>query len=99
LRVTGLDARGLAKILKKYEIRSKNVRVAGAVVKGYAREDFADDWSRYLPPPPHESATPATSATGGADRASCAVCLFPLNPALAAAGDTMHPSCGTAWPA
>jgi hypothetical protein len=60
-----LDARGLARMLGKYNLKSKNVRIGDSVPKGYAREDFEDAWSRYLEPPPQESATSATSATQG----------------------------------
>lgn len=75
-----LDAYGLAKRLAGYGVRSKNLRIGAAVVKGYERADFAETWSRYLPQPPHPSqppepragfsssdnpATPATPATPG----------------------------------
>lgn len=62
-----LDARGLARMLGKYKLKSKNVRIRDSVVKGYERGDFEDAWSRYLGPPPDESATSATSATSGGD--------------------------------
>lgn len=60
-----LNARGLAMRLRQYGVKSKNVRVDGRVVKGYAREDLYDPWQRYLQPdpasaPPQESATSAT---------------------------------------
>lgn len=60
LRGRELDARGLASRLRKYEIKPKTIRVGDSTPKGYAREDFADAWSRYLP---DKSATFATSAT------------------------------------
>jgi hypothetical protein len=43
-----LNARGLAQRLRQYGIRSKVVRI-GETPHGYAREDFTDAWSRYLP--------------------------------------------------
>jgi len=49
-----LSARDLARLLRPYGIRSRNIRVHGAVPKGYVRGDLADAWARY---------TPATSAT------------------------------------
>ncbi len=52
LRGKPLDARGLARRLKPYEINGRSVRVQERVVRGYAREDFHDAWSRYLPGPP-----------------------------------------------
>ena len=48
-----LDARGLAKLLKKYRgasgerLSSKPVRIGEAVAKGYRREDLWDPWVRY----------------------------------------------------
>jgi hypothetical protein len=44
-----LEDRGLATRLRPYEIKSKNVRVDGKIVKGYAKTDFYDAWLRYLP--------------------------------------------------
>ncbi len=58
-----LNARGLARRLGGYGVKSKNVRIGGSVHKGYARSDLADAWSRYLSLSPQESATSATSAT------------------------------------
>lgn len=53
-----LNARGLARRLGGYGVKSKNVRTGGdSPKKGYARGDLWDAWSRYLPPPPQESAT------------------------------------------
>jgi hypothetical protein len=45
-----LNARGLAKRLAGYDVKPKSVRIGAKVVRGYAREDLADAWSRYLPP-------------------------------------------------
>jgi hypothetical protein len=61
-----LTDRGLASLLKKYGVRSKDVR-APEVAKGYTREDLHDPWVRYLGIPlslsPLEDATSATNAT------------------------------------
>lgn len=65
LRGKPLDSRRLAYFLRKYEVRSKDVRIGESVVKGYTRADLWDQWSRYLCVPPPGSATSATSATGG----------------------------------
>jgi hypothetical protein len=43
-----LDARGLARRLKKYEVRPKTVRDGSATAKGYSRSDFYDAWTRYV---------------------------------------------------
>lgn len=80
-----LNARGLAKRLRQYELKSINVRIGGQIVRGYRREDLWDAWSRYLGPPPHESATSATSAT------ACAVCGAPMDSFTP--GQTTHPGC------
>lgn len=62
LRGKPMDARGLARRLRQYDVRSKTVRVGDATPKGYSRTDLHDAWTRYLPHPP-ESATSATRAT------------------------------------
>jgi hypothetical protein len=69
LRGKPLDDRSLANRLRQYGLKSKNVRVGGGVVKGYARSDFADTWSRYAPSPADKSATSATIATSEQNRA------------------------------
>jgi hypothetical protein len=73
LRGKPLDARGLAARLKKYGIKSKDVRVGERVLKGYTRAHLFDTWSRYLPPSEDESPShPDLSAT----RATSATCTF-----------------------
>ncbi|MGH3927177.1 MAG: DUF3631 domain-containing protein, partial [Pseudonocardiaceae bacterium] len=67
LRGKPLDARGLARRLRDYEIRSHNVRVDSAQAKGYARTDFADAWSRYLPV---EASHPSQPSPDGDQRRS-----------------------------
>jgi Protein of unknown function (DUF3631) len=64
LRGKPLDARGLARRLRPYEVRPATIRVGDATPKGYRREDLADAWSRYLPD------TPATGATSATPQAS-----------------------------
>lgn len=64
LRGKPLNDRGLAKLLRQYEVHSRDVRVVDEVKKGYVRCDLYDPWSRYLAAPaPPPSATTATSAT------------------------------------
>lgn len=50
----------LARKLKSYGIRSKNVRIGHDVAKGFERGQFDDAFARYLSPltPPAETATP-----------------------------------------
>lgn len=54
LRGRPMDARALARMLRKYDIGSKSVRVGDRVAKGYDRADLADAWSRYLAPLPQK---------------------------------------------
>lgn len=63
LRGKPLEARKLASLLSKYEIKSTTVRIGEATPKGYRRTDLHDAWQRYLGPSPHSSATTATFAT------------------------------------
>lgn len=63
LRGKPLNPRGLAGYLRRYEVKSTEIRVGDWHGKGYKREDLWDAWSRYLPVSPNESATSATSAT------------------------------------
>jgi hypothetical protein len=52
---TGLTVRRLAAMLREYDISSSNKRWQdGTQSKGYARDDFADAWSRYCPTDPKE---------------------------------------------
>lgn len=80
-----LNARGLANRLRQYEVRSTTVRIADSTPRGYKREDLWDAWSRYVGPPPDESATSATSAT------VCAVCGDPMR--VYEPGQTTHAGC------
>ncbi len=45
----GLDARGLARKLKPFDIKPRTVRVGGVTSKGYRVEQLEDAWRRYLP--------------------------------------------------
>ena len=49
MRGRPLDARGLAKRLKGYGIKSGTVRDDDATAEVYCAEDFADAFRRYLP--------------------------------------------------
>ena len=47
----GINDRLLAKQLKVYGIKSKDIAVGNnKCKKGYAADAFKDDWDRYLPP-------------------------------------------------
>ena len=49
LRGKSLDARGLARRLKKYDVRPGNHRFPEGILRGYRLEDMHDAWQRYLP--------------------------------------------------
>ncbi|BBY52945.1 DUF3631 domain-containing protein [Mycobacterium koreense] len=55
-----LDSRGLSQRLRKYDIGSKK-HVGERGLHGYVVTQFADAWSRYLPPAPGTSGTSGTS--------------------------------------
>jgi hypothetical protein len=58
-----LTTRELAKLLRPYQVESKNVREhGGAPRKGYARADLHDAWVRYVPLHPLQALQPPESA-------------------------------------
>ena len=63
LRGKPLNARGLARYLKQYGVKSKNLQIGESRPKGYKAEDLWDSWIRYLSPTSQKSATPAPGAT------------------------------------
>ena len=46
----GIDDRGLARLLKLYGIKSKDVRIGQQAFKGYLADHFKDTWERYCTP-------------------------------------------------
>ena len=56
----GITDRDIAKILRPYQVRPRDVRIGDAHKKGYLREHLGPVWDAYLAP---LSATSATSAT------------------------------------
>jgi hypothetical protein len=62
IRGKPLDARGLAKRLREFDVKPMTIRVGTATPRGYTRADLWDAWSRYLPSR-QKSATPETGAT------------------------------------
>lgn len=58
LRGKPLDARGLARRLRKYDVRPDVHRFDESARRGYLRETFHDAWTRYLP-----ESTPVTHVT------------------------------------
>ena len=47
----GLDARGLARLLRPYGVKPKVIRVGSDTPRGYEHADLLDPWQRYLPHP------------------------------------------------
>jgi hypothetical protein len=46
-RGEGINGRGLARLLRRYEIRPVTIRLEGERAKGYRGEQFTDAWRRY----------------------------------------------------
>jgi hypothetical protein len=57
IRGKQLDARGLARRLKPFDVRPRTIRLGDETPKGYQLEQFADAFARYLSSP----ATPAST--------------------------------------
>jgi hypothetical protein len=76
LRGKPLDARGLARRLRRYDVRPGDHRFGDSTRKGYRREDFADAWTRYLPPP-GGGQQPQQGQPAGADVADVAHVAHP----------------------
>jgi hypothetical protein len=59
-RGKGLSARGLARILAEFGVKSRTIRLPGdETAKGYLRESFEDAWERYTPGFPTQNVTPS----------------------------------------
>jgi len=62
-----LDARGLARRLRPYDVKPTTIRVLAGTAKGYRRDELFDAWQRYLPQSRIEAVTSVTPVTGGDD--------------------------------
>jgi hypothetical protein len=86
-----LNERGLASMLRKYEIHPVKVKAHGKALQGYRRESLHDAWQRYLPPilqqaEPAEPVAPMTGQVpevpevpdheGGGSRIQCRACKY-----------------------
>jgi len=71
----------LARLLKPYKIKSKNIRISVDNLKGYTLDNFKDVFSSYLPQPPFLAVPNVTTSqlNGGA--------VYSPNPTVT---DTMH---------
>lgn len=72
IRGKAMDARGLARRLKPYQIHPHQIRIGDESLKGYETTDFYDAWKRYLLPPQNTETTEtkATEQVTGPDRVS-----------------------------
>ncbi len=61
-----LEARTLARMLKRYGVTSTTVKVGGKALRGYRREGLWDTWERYLAPESSE-AQPALPRAAASD--------------------------------
>ncbi len=97
-----IDPRRLSRMLGKYGVKPKVLRIGDSTPRGYTREALADLWLRYLP----LSATAETGATSLASTVadvadvahasdSCAICGEPMR--AIEPGQTAHPMC-VPWP-
>src|SRR5690606_8723423 len=60
-----MQSRLLARMLKRYEVTSTKVKVAGKALQGYRREDLWDAWERYLSPVPAQAEPPEPEPRSG----------------------------------
>jgi phage/plasmid primase-like uncharacterized protein len=58
-----LDPRGLARMLRKYDVSPAKIKHDGRALQGYRRVDLWDAWQRYLPLVPAEAEPPEPPAT------------------------------------
>jgi hypothetical protein len=63
-----LDARGLARQLKQYGVKSHVIRFGEGTANGYRRADLLDAWDRYVPPSEQNSITSKTDETANSPR-------------------------------
>jgi len=79
-----ISTRAMARLLKPFEIRPRNIRARGRIVKGYDANDFADAFSRFpsatpLQPQSHAGLDPVVSATSDSTVADVsATCCTPV---------------------
>ena len=64
-----LSARGLASMLRPYDVTPVKVKVNGRALQGYRREALWDAWQRYLPPSPGTPEPPEPPPQGQQRRA------------------------------
>jgi hypothetical protein len=73
-----LTARALAKILRGYRIKSRQVKVFGVNRNGYYRDAFEDTWKRYLPVTDTASSTDSTTLNSQGENGDSASSTEPV---------------------
>jgi hypothetical protein len=68
LRGKPLDARGLARRLRQYDIASVKVKVDNKALQGYRREHLWDAFARYLPPTTQKAEPPEPPEPGRSEQ-------------------------------
>ena len=53
-----IDSRKLARLLRPFGVKSTKVKIDGISLQGYRRDQLADSWKRWLPPPTPAEAEP-----------------------------------------
>jgi hypothetical protein len=90
IRGKPLDERTLAKRLKPYRIKPKQIRVGTTTPRGYCRTDFEEQWRSYLPPLAQKAKTSETTKTLAENDAAV---LDVLDFATKAGDSITHPQC------
>jgi hypothetical protein len=81
LRGKPIDAPGIAKRLRQYQVRPAVHRFGDSTARGYLDEDFYDVWRRYLPPSLSVTGvTPATDVTEPAPKPPPVARVTPVTP-------------------
>jgi hypothetical protein len=66
-RDEGINARGLANMLRPFRIKSRQVRIGDVGKKGYLLEQFEDAFERHLPTPPRSETSETSQPQSHAD--------------------------------
>ena len=60
----GLTSRDVSMLLRGYGVKVQSIRADGVVARGYKRDDFVDQWKRYLPANDFAGVTLVTDSLG-----------------------------------
>jgi len=82
LRGKPLDARALARMLRRYGIKPHVMRLRDGTPRGYERADFEDNWARYLTPGEAQQAQQAQHSPDSDTRDVADVADVAVNPGI-----------------